>query len=356
MAKYSEKKIGNTDYTKDSRPLGFLGDVFAGLFNGIGSFWRKVTGLGTTNSEREAMDFNSEQAQINREFQSAEAQKARQWQQDFFTKYQSPQAQVRQYQEAGLNPALIYGRGVTPLSASSASSGPSGDSASVQMPAVDSSSLAQMLFSAAKLPSEIDLLNSQADDFRASAEGKNIHNAYSPQLLEQELQKGEMSVLNSQAALTTAQFQWQLMSSRAKLNYVNSQLTDVQIDSIIAQTEKTKLEQVTEFLRQQNIIADTEIKGETRRFVAAQVVTEEMRPALLAAQTYLDNMQGNSFSLDNFQKGVENRLTKNTGVAKSTSWPQLLFNVTGEFSRRVDNGVGKVKSWIARTGKRVLKK
>ena len=159
MAKYSEKKMASTDYTKDKRPLGFLGDVFAGVFNGIGSFWKKITGLGTTGSEREAMDFNAEQAQINREFQSAEAQKARQWQQDFFTKYQSPQAQVRQFQEAGLNPALMYGRGVSPVSASSESNGPSGDSASVQMPAVDSSSLLQMLFGVAKLPSEIDLLN-----------------------------------------------------------------------------------------------------------------------------------------------------------------------------------------------------
>nr|DAL55231.1 MAG TPA_asm: hypothetical protein [Microviridae sp.] len=35
MSKYSEKKIGNTDYTKDKRPLGFLGDVFAGVFNDV---------------------------------------------------------------------------------------------------------------------------------------------------------------------------------------------------------------------------------------------------------------------------------------------------------------------------------
>ena len=223
MAKYSEKKIGSTDYTKDKRPLGFLGDVFAGVFNGIGNFWKKITGVGTTNSEREAMDFNSEQAQINREFQSAEAQKARQWQQDFFTKYQSPQAQVRQFQEAGLNPALMYGRGVTPVSASSASNGPSGDSASVQMPAVDSSSLLQMLFGAAKLPSEIDLLNAQAEDFRASATGKNIENAYSPQILEQNLQKGELDILNTQSAIITAQYQWSLMSSQEQLNLVKSQ-------------------------------------------------------------------------------------------------------------------------------------
>ena len=325
----------------------------AAIAGGLTAYFsnRKATGR-----DRDLMEFNASEASINRQFQSAEAQKARQFQEDVYTKYQSPQAQVRQYQDAGLNPALMYGRGVTPISLSSASSGPSGDSASASPVGVSGvEGLMSMLSNFAKLPSEVELMSAQSEDLRASALGKQIHNAYSPQLLEQELRKGEMSVLNSQAALTTAQFQWQLMDSQSKLNYVNSQLSDAQIDSIIAHTEKTKLEQVTEFLRQQNIIADMEIKGETRRLVAAQVVTEEMRPALLAAQTYLSNMQGNSFSLDNFQKGVENLLTKTTGVAKSTSWPQLLFNVTGEFSRRVDAGIGKAKSWLTKTGKRLLK-
>lgn len=324
----------------------------AAIAGGLTAYFsnRKATGR-----DRDLMDFNASEASINRDFQSAEAQKARQFQEDVYTKYQSPQAQVRQYQNAGLNPALMYGRGVTPVSLSSASVGPSGSSASASPTGVSGvEGLMSMLGSFAKLPSEVELMSAQSEDLRASALGKQIHNAYSPQLLEQELQKGEMSVLNSQAALTTAQFQWQLMDSQARLNYVNSQLSDAQIDNIIAYTEKTKLEQITESLRQQNIIADTEIKGETRRLVAAQVVSEEMRPALLAAQTYLSNMQGNSFSLDNFQKAVENRLTFSTGVAKSTSWPQLLFNVTGEAARRIDNGLGKVKSWITKTGKRLI--
>lgn len=332
----------------------FIAAAVAAIAGGITAIFSNAK---ATGRDRDLMEFNASEASINRDFQSAEAQKARQFQEDVYTKYQSPQAQVRQYQEAGLNPALMYGRGVSPVSLSSASVGPSGSSASASPVGISGvEGLMSMLSSFAKLPSEVELMSAQSEDLRASALGKQIHNSYSPQLLEQELQKGEMSVLNSQSALITAQFQWQLMDSHAKLNYVNSQLSDAQIDSVIAQTDKTKLEQVTEYLRQQNIIADTEIKGETRRLVAAQVVSEEMRPALLAAQTYLANVQGNSFSLDNFQKGIENQITKNTGVAKSTSWPQLLFNVAGEFSRRVDNGVGKVKSWITNTGKRILKK
>lgn len=347
MAKYSEKKIGSTDYTKDNRPLGFLGDVFAGVFNGIGNFWKKITGLGTTGSEREAMDFNSEQAQINREFQSAEAQKARQWQQDFFTKYQSPQAQVRQYQEAGLNPALMYARGVTPVSASSASNGPSGDSASVQMPAVDSSSLLQMLFGAAKLPSEIDLLNAQADDFRASATGKNIENAYSPQILEQNLRKGEMDILNTQAAITTVQYQWALMSSQEQLNLVKANLTEAQITDVLSSASLKEKQAATEVLKQANLEV-------TNDLLAAQIATEQMKPALIAAQTVLARTQSQSISLDDFQKEITNEITSLTGVGSIKTMPELVFKVAGGFTKWAVNAITTSKNWLSKTGKRLL--
>lgn len=347
MVKYSEDKIGSTDYTKDNRPLGFLGDVFAGVFNGIGSFWKKITGLGTTRSEREAMDFNSHQAQINREFQSAEAQKARQWQEDFYTLYQSPQAQVRQYQDAGLNPALMYARGVTPVSASSASNGPSGDSASVQMPAVDSSSLLQMLFGAAKLPSEIDLLNAQADDFRASAIGKNIENAYSPQILEQNLRKGEMDILNTQAAITTAQYQWTLMSSQEQLNLVKANLTEAQITDVLASASLKEKQAATEVLKQANLEV-------TNDLLAAQIATEQMKPALIAAQTVLARTQSQSISLDNFQKEVTNEITNLTGIGSIKTMPELVFKVAGGFTKWAGKAIHNSKNWITKTGKRLL--
>ena len=82
-----------------------IGKGLGGLWKGVESLWNRITGRGQTNAERAAQDFSAQQAQINRDFQSAEAQKARQWQEDFYTQYQSPQAQVRQYQDAGLNPA-----------------------------------------------------------------------------------------------------------------------------------------------------------------------------------------------------------------------------------------------------------
>lgn len=349
MAKYSEKKIGNTDYTKDKRPLGFLGDVFAGVFNGIGSFWKKLTGLGTTNSEQSAMDYNAEQAQINRDFQSAEAQKARQWQEDFYTQYQSPQAQVRQYQAAGLNPALMYGRGATPApSASAASNGPAGDTTAVGLPSVDSASLLSLLFGAAKLPSEIDLLNAQADDFRASATGKDIQNAFSPQILEQNLRKGEMDILNTQAAITTAQYQWSLMSSQEQLNLVKADLTEAQISDVLASASLKEKQAATEVLKQANLEVTNEL-------IAAQIATEKMKPAMIAAQTVLARTQSQSISLDNYQKEVTNEITKLTGVGSVKTMPDIVFQVAGGFSKWAGNAITKSKNWLTRTGKRLLK-
>ena len=320
-----------------------------GLWSGVESLWNRITGVGQTNADRAAQDFSAQQAQINREFQSAEAQKARQWQQDFYTQYQSPQAQVRQYQEAGLNPALLYGRGATPAaSASVASNGPSGDTASGVVSPADPSSLLNFIFGMAKLPSEIDLLDAQADDFRASAVGKDIQNAYSPQILDQNLRRGEMDILNTQAAITTAQYQWALMSSQEQLNLVKLNLTEAQITDVLASASLKEKQAATEVLKQANLEV-------TNDLLAAQIATEKMKPAMIAAQTVLARNQGTSISLDNYQKEVTNSITELTGISVPKTMPELVFKVAGAFTQKVDKGISSAKNWLTRTGKRLLK-
>lgn len=320
-----------------------------GLWSGIENLWNRFTGAGQTNAERSAQDFSAQQAQINRDFQTAEAQKARQWQEDFYTQYQSPQAQVRQYQDAGLNPALMYGRGATPAaSASTASNGPSGDTASGVIAPADPSSLLNMVFGMAKLPSEIDLLNAQADDFRASATGKDIQNAYSPQILEQNIRKGEMDILNTQAAITTAQYQWALMSSQEQLNVIKASLTEAEISDVLASASLKEKQAATEVLKQSNLEVSNDL-------LAAQIATEKMRPLMVAAQTVLARNQGTSISLDNFQKELTNEVSRATGVAAPKNPADLLFKTTGEFARRVDRGISSAKNWLTKTGKRLLK-
>lgn len=80
------------------------------LSNMFGSLLNRVTGAALTGSEREANSFSAEQAQISRD-----------WQEEQYLKYNSPQSLVDQYQQAGLNPALMYG-GSTPSMDTSTSS------------------------------------------------------------------------------------------------------------------------------------------------------------------------------------------------------------------------------------------
>lgn len=54
-----------------------------------------------SNTQLAEMQFNHDEAQIDRD-----------WNERMYNLYQSPEAQMRQYQEAGLNPALMYDGGV----------------------------------------------------------------------------------------------------------------------------------------------------------------------------------------------------------------------------------------------------
>lgn len=97
------------------------------LKNLVTSVFGKYLGTNLTGQDREANDFNErmqeDAQQHDYDFANYQDQLARQYYQDV----QSPQAQVQQYQNAGLNPALMYGRGAT-TPASPATFGSSGSS------------------------------------------------------------------------------------------------------------------------------------------------------------------------------------------------------------------------------------
>lgn len=64
------------------------------------------------------------------------AREARQWEEDMYNKYNSPSAMVRQYEEAGLNPALMYGN--APIAAPT-------DTAAAETMAPNTGTLTEML-------------------------------------------------------------------------------------------------------------------------------------------------------------------------------------------------------------------
>lgn len=72
--------------------------------NTFGSLLAKLTGSAMTGAEREASDTSLRNSQIL-------AEEDFQRKKDFYEQYESPQALVRQYSQAGINPMAVFGNG-----------------------------------------------------------------------------------------------------------------------------------------------------------------------------------------------------------------------------------------------------
>ncbi|MCD8288119.1 MAG: hypothetical protein LUC18_04685 [Porphyromonadaceae bacterium] len=99
----------------------------------IGTAGSAANVAATSSLNKKNRDWQAEQAQIAREYQTQERLDTQEWQEQFYNEYSSPAATVRQYEEAGLNPALMY------ENASSATgdvpSGSAGSGIQAEMPA-----------------------------------------------------------------------------------------------------------------------------------------------------------------------------------------------------------------------------
>lgn len=117
-------------------------NFWAGLLNGIGSLWNNITGAGTTLAQDEANAFTAQQAEINRDFQHAEAQEQMAFQERMAnSQYQRGVADM---QAAGVNPALAYAQGGAVAPTGAAGAGSAGASVSASQGA-SMSELLQML-------------------------------------------------------------------------------------------------------------------------------------------------------------------------------------------------------------------
>lgn len=84
--------------------------------------------LGISSANRQ-MNFQAEQAELNRDWQSNENKLARDWQEKMWNAqnlYNSPSAMMQRYRDAGLNPFLLGGNTPTVGSSSPASPSPAG--------------------------------------------------------------------------------------------------------------------------------------------------------------------------------------------------------------------------------------
>lgn len=142
-----------------------------GLFDSIANVFGTIYG-NAANKQRqdEAFAFNSAEADKNRMFQAQQAEIARDWQESQYNKYSSPQAMVSQYQQAGLNPALMYGQnlqGSTGSSPSPTGSAASGSPIPAQSPTF--TGIMEDILALKKIDAEIENIEADSEQKRASA-------------------------------------------------------------------------------------------------------------------------------------------------------------------------------------------
>lgn len=171
---------------------------------GLLDFLGQLTQSGLNNrAQNRQNDFNSSQADLNRQFQAQEAQIARDWQEQQYNQYSSPQAMVRQYQDAGLNPSLMYGQNLQ--SSTGSSPMPSGSSASGSALGVSGATgnIVESIGSLARLKSEIDNIKADTDSKKADALLKGSTVALNQSI--QNLNSKQMSKIDSEIALMREQ-------------------------------------------------------------------------------------------------------------------------------------------------------
>lgn len=274
------------------------GKWLSGVGKGIASLWNKATGSDLTNAERQTMDWNAAQAQENRNFQSAEAEKARQWQEDYYQQYESPQARIRQYEEAGLNPALLYGSQLGSGNAP-ATSVPTGDSASVGLPSSGVDGLLSFIGQMMSMKSLINKNNADADNAAADAENKRADTGlktqqyeWNPKIWQSEINKNEASTKNLLAGVE------QLQASTASI-FKDIELKDSQIGEIIARTDNIKVDTAKKELERQGVEVNN-------RLLAAKILETYANTRLAKAKELLAGSEKDLTDKKAFRQQLEN--------------------------------------------------
>lgn len=305
------------------------GKWLSGIGKGIKSLFNKSTGADLTSAERQTMEWNAEQAELNRSFQSAEAEKARQWQEDYYTQYESPQARIRQYEDAGLNPALLYGSQLGSGSAPSTSV-PAGDSASVGMP---SSGAGDLLSFIGEMMSMKSLINkNNADAAKANAEADNVKQKteWDPKLWQSELDKNEATTSNLLAGVDKALAEIDKISQDIRESESRFKVNEKQADLILSQTGKTAIEAANEALKSKGIEANN-------RLVAQQVLTEAAKTALTKAQEHLTNTEAVKVKFEAIEQIIDDAIYQSTGWKHGSSqWDLLFLGIQDTFTHEMN--------------------
>lgn len=198
-----------------------MADFFGSGFNGLNGLLGGFLGA----------SYASKEAQKNRDFQSAEAEKARKWQSNEWTRqfnltnqFNSPSEQMKRFAMAGLNPNLIYGSIVN------GSASPSTPGTPIPTGSDASSAVGSNVASAFQSFGDIPLRRAQIENIEADTAKK--------------LSDANLSKSNKENVDFNTQLQRDLRNftvGSARNNYLNG-LQDNEIKKVFKKTQDVQLE------------------------------------------------------------------------------------------------------------------
>ncbi len=199
----------------------------------------------------------------NREFQAKQAQLARDWQEDMYNKYSSPSAMVKQYQEAGLNPALaLGGQGQTFTGTSGMTSG------SQMMPDYSGLDLSGIFTALAGLNIEGKKADAsakrdvaEANYFDKLAEGQAIDNKTKPEYNRETINSIKQGISESLNRITNDN-----KRVENEVNHVNGILSQIEKSNEVSDS---RIREINANIRKINTSADLDEKQKV--YYAAQI-------------------------------------------------------------------------------------
>lgn len=140
-------------------------------------------------------------------FNSAAVERERAWSEKMYNKYNSPSALVRQYQEAGINPALMFGQSAIPAPTTSTAA------VAPENPFGDIVGSLGALMQLEMLDANKENIKADTRSKNASAAGLETENTFKPEILRQSLEKGRLDITQTQNAIS--RFEDELANLRA---------------------------------------------------------------------------------------------------------------------------------------------
>lgn len=219
------------------------------------SMLARYTGAELTGAEREANRFSANQAAIERD-----------WQEKMYNQYESPAAMMRQYQEAGLNPALMYGGAGSPSPSFSGGS-PGSVSPSGMLDPISA------ILDLARSRAEIDNIKADTRNKNAEGAGRETQNQYLAEQIQLGLSKGYVEVESLRAGL----------------------------DKIFAETDAVR--------------ASTARTLRELKLIDERITTEQLNHGLQALDNVLKRKQSDVLDLDILKKEWEAQYREDWGVS-----------------------------------------